>query len=65
MKIKLIGTDGVGWSIDKDRKNAEYFLKKIPGVELVEKYSRADILFFVWYAQIVSINKIFLFLRKL
>lgn len=64
MKIKLIGTDGVGWSIDKDRRNTEYFLKKIADVELVEKYSEADVLFFAWYAQVLSQNKITLWFRR-
>ncbi len=61
MKIKVIGTDGVNWSIDKDRRNIEYFLKMTPDVELVEKRKTADILFFVWYTQVSSENKIFLF----
>lgn len=48
MKVKVIGRDNVGWSIDKDRSNLLHFLSQKGGVEVIDSYFKADIYFFVW-----------------
>jgi glycosyltransferase involved in cell wall biosynthesis len=60
MKIKVVGKDNVGWSIDKDRANLIYFLSKIEDVELTDRFFKADIYFFVWLDFLMS-GKLFFF----
>lgn len=64
MLVKIIGSDGVNWSIDKDRRNLEYFLSKMNQLKISSSFFLSRIYFFVWYSQLVSIaaNKVF-FLR--
>jgi hypothetical protein len=60
-KIKIIGGDNVGWSIDKDKEHMEFFLNKAQNVKIVNNYLSANICFFVWYSQLL--NKSFLHFR--
>jgi len=62
-KVKIIGRDNVGWSVDKDRKNMEFFLSRVKNVKITNSYLSADIYFFVWYSQLLK--KRFLPLRVL
>lgn len=67
IRVKIIGFDKVNWSIDKDQKNLSALLSKIPEVKLTDSFWRADIIYFLWYEQIlywrfrlaVSLLKIF------
>jgi len=62
-KVKILGRDNVGWSVDKDRKHMESFLSKVKNVKITNSYLSADIYFFVWYSQLLK--KKFLPLRTL
>lgn len=62
-KIKILGRDNVGWSVDKDRQNVEYFISKINNIRLINNFFRVNLLFFVWYNQIYRL-RYFLFLYK-
>lgn len=53
-KIKIIGNDGVGWSIDKDREHTEFFLKKIENIDITSSFFEANVLYFVWYNQLLK-----------
>lgn len=48
MRVKVIGKDNVGWSIDKDRAHLLSFLQEIPDVKVVESIWKADVFWFVW-----------------
>ena len=47
--IKVIGKDGQGWSIDKDRMHTENAMKEL-GVNLSNSFLKADIIYCVWYS---------------
>ena len=64
-KIKILGRDNVGWSIDKDRQNIEYFVSKINNVKLVNNFFRANLLFFVWYNQVYRLRYLLLWYKKI
>lgn len=48
MRVKVIGKDNVGWSIDRDRSHLVSFLADMKDVEVTESYWNADVYFFVW-----------------
>lgn len=48
-KIKIIGNDNVGWSIDKDNSNLRHFLSQMDEYQITNSYVSADIYFFVWH----------------
>lgn len=52
VKVKLIGGDGEGWMMDTDLRLAKEALA--PVVELVDKYSVADVVHTVWPEQLVE-----------
>ena len=52
-KIKIIGGEGIGWAIDKNKSSVEFFFKKI-GAMVVDSYAFADAYYLVWYNQILS-----------
>lgn len=60
IKIKIVGGDHTGWSIDEDKKNIIYFLKKIKNFKLTKNIFKADVYFFVWYNQLLY-KKYFIF----
>ena len=47
-KIRIIGGEKADWSVDKDRKNLEYFLSQINSVSVTDSFWDAEIYFFVW-----------------
>jgi hypothetical protein len=65
IKVKVIGKDNVGWSIDKDRSNLLSFLSKIPEVKITNSCVDADIYFFVWLDLVRSPRYFFIRLIKL
>ena len=53
-KIKIIGNDNVGWSIDKDNSNLTRFLSEIDEYRITDSYLFADIYFFVWHDLVLN-----------
>lgn len=63
-KIYILGTDKIGWSIDKDRMYTIKAIEMIKGYEITTSYLKADIIYVVWWNQLLSfkyilLNKIF------
>ncbi len=56
IKVKVIGKDNVGWSIDKDRTNVLHFLNISTTAEVTESYLFADVYFFVWHDQVLKMR---------
>jgi hypothetical protein len=52
-RIKIIGRDGMNWSIDKDRENIEFFLKKTGEVTISNSYIFSGTYFFAWYSLMI------------
>jgi glycosyltransferase involved in cell wall biosynthesis len=52
-KIKVIGRDGQGWSIDNDRLYTEKALKEL-NYTIVKSTCKANIIFNVWYSYILK-----------
>jgi len=48
MKIYVDGKDGIGWSIDKDRKHLISSIERL-GLILTTKYYQADIVHNIWW----------------
>ncbi|WP_371803570.1 glycosyltransferase [Candidatus Lokiarchaeum ossiferum] len=59
MKIAILGKDKEGWSIDNDRKYVRFFLSQLD-VKLVKSLWVADIIYSVWYNELISIKYYFL-----
>ena len=53
IKIKIIGKDGQGWSIDKDRFYNEKALKEL-NFNLIKCFFNADIIYTVWYSYLLK-----------
>lgn len=63
-KVYILGTDKIGWSIDKDRMYTIKAIEMIKGYETTTSYFKADIIYVVWWNQLLSfkyilLNKIF------
>ena len=54
-KIKIIGTDGQGWSIDSDRYFTEKAIKEL-NYKTVKCFFNADIVYSVWYSYIFRLK---------
>ena len=63
MRTYLHGNDGVGWSIDSDRKHTEAFLRDI-GIEITSNIIRADVLHSVWWNQLLDGRNLLLRLKR-
>jgi hypothetical protein len=51
--IYILGRDGVGWSIDKDRQHTIKAIKNIGGYKIVNNIFKADIIYTVWWNQLL------------
>jgi len=60
VKIKIIGKDGYGWSIDQDRFYNEKAIKEL-NYKITPCFLKANIIYSVWYSHILNLR--FLFLR--
>lgn len=47
-KVYVLGSDSIGWSIDKDRQYTIKAIKDIDGYEVVDNIFKADIIYAVW-----------------
>jgi len=65
-KVYILGTDKIGWSIDKDRMYTIQAIEKIDGYEVTQCFFKADIVYAVWWNQLLSIKYrvMSLFFRK-
>ncbi|WOE70109.1 glycosyltransferase [Hydrogenimonas thermophila] len=65
-KVYVLGSDSIGWSIDKDRQYTIKAIKDIDGYEVVDNIFKADIIYAVWWNQLLSYKfRIFnLFFKK-
>ncbi|HFU76306.1 MAG TPA: glycosyltransferase [Arcobacter sp.] len=59
-KVFVFGTDKIGWSIDKDRMYTIKAIEKIEGFELTDSYFNADIIYVVWWNELLRIKFRFL-----
>jgi len=48
IKVFILGTDNINWSIDKDREATVYFLKE-NNFEITNNFLKANVIFCVWY----------------
>ena len=55
MKIKVIGKDGQGWSIDKDRFYNQKALNEL-NLNLIKCMFKADIIYCVWYSYLLKVK---------
>ena len=53
-KVYVLGKDNIGWSIDKDRQYTIKAIKSIDGYEIVDNIFKADIIYAVWWNQLLS-----------
>jgi hypothetical protein len=53
-KVYILGCDNIGWSIDKDRKFTIEAIKNIDGYEIVDNIFKADIIYVVWWNQLLN-----------
>ncbi len=49
LRVRILGNDNIGWSIDTDRKNVTRLLSTEGFFEVVETIFHADVLYSVWY----------------
>ncbi len=59
VKIKIIGKDGQGWSVDSDRYFNEKAIKEL-NYKIVKCFFNADIIYSVWYSYIFKLKFIHL-----
>jgi len=62
ISIYVLGKDGMGWSIDKDRENIKKVLNDL-GYDITKNFLKADIVLVVWW-NIVT-NSFYKFLKKI
>lgn len=65
MDVYIAGSDNIGWSIDKDRQNLEFFFSLIEDITVVKKWWQSDVIWFVWYNQIARHRKKILLFKKI
>jgi glycosyltransferase involved in cell wall biosynthesis len=53
-KVYILGTDKIGWSIDKDRMYTIEAINSIFGYEVTNSFIQADIIYAVWWNQLLS-----------
>jgi hypothetical protein len=59
-KIYILGADKIGWSIDKDRMYTIKAIEKLDDFEITQSYFEADIIYVVWWNQLLSLKYKFL-----
>ncbi len=66
-KIFISGKDGIGWSIDQDRKNAIELIKKIKDAEIIHDPFFSDVIYSVWYEEFLNFFRYYFYslLKKL
>jgi glycosyltransferase involved in cell wall biosynthesis len=64
-KIFILGQEGTGWSIDKDRYYTQKAIEQIDGYEITNNIFKADIIYAIWWNKLQSRSfKIFNFIFK-
>ncbi len=55
-KVYVLGTDKIGWSIDKDRMYTIKAIDSIEGYEITNSFFHADIIYVVWWNQLFTLK---------
>ena len=55
-KVYILGQEGTGWSIDKDRYYTQKATESIDGYELTDNIFKADIIYAIWWNKLLSIS---------
>lgn len=56
MKIYILGQEGTGWSIDKDRHYTQKAIELIDGFEITNNIFKADIIYAIWWNKLLTIQ---------
>ena len=54
-KIFILGQEGTGWSIDKDRYYTQKAIEQIDGYEITNNIFNADIIYAIWWNKLLTI----------
>ena len=54
-KIYILGQEGTGWSIDKDRYYTQKAIEQIDGYEITNNIFNADIIYAIWWNKLLTI----------
>lgn len=65
-KVYILGQEGTGWSIDKDRHYTQKAIEHIDGYEITNNIFNADIIYAIWWNKLLTMPfKIFnIFFKK-
>lgn len=55
MKVYILGQEGTGWSIDKDRYYTQKAIEQIDGYEITKNIFIADIIYAIWWNKLLTI----------
>lgn len=55
-KVYVLGTDKIGWSIDKDRMYTIKAIDSIESYEVTNSFFKADIIYVVWWNQLFTLK---------
>jgi len=59
-KVYILGQEGTGWSIDKDRHYTQKAIEHIEGYEITNDIFNADIIYAIWWNKLLTMSfKIF------
>jgi glycosyltransferase involved in cell wall biosynthesis len=64
IKIKIFGQEKIDWSVDHDRENLALLLQQINSVKLANTPFFADIIYSVWYNQLLKTIPLLKILKK-
>lgn len=53
-KVYILGQEGTGWSIDKDRYYTKKVIMQIEGYEITNNIFKADIIYTIWWNKLLS-----------
>lgn len=54
-KVYILGQEGTGWSIDKDRHYTQKAIEQIDGYEITNNIFNADIIYAIWWNKLLTI----------
>jgi len=54
-KVYILGEEGTGWSIDKDRYYTQKAIEQLDGYEITNNIFNADIIYAIWWNKLLTI----------
>ncbi|RXK00106.1 hypothetical protein CRU98_02840 [Arcobacter sp. CECT 8986] len=54
-KVYILGQEGTGWSIDKDRYYTQKAIEQLDGYEITNSIFNADIIYAIWWNKLLTI----------